>query len=354
MVKKNIKKILIGLGLVISLSSIFFIFTKSGNEILLKICNRKKVIIEVDGQLIKHITKNNIVKDILEEIDITMDSDDKINKSLDEEIDIIEEIVINRIEVKNETIDEKIPFEEINVQDYKTNLGEKRVISEGEDGEKRVEYEIIIEDGVEKERKIVNEEITKEVINYITATGSFDLNSLSVIVNKNKKISKDYVPEELVKPEVRIARTADSVLTARPIVCDNLEKMFKDAEKENIILYAVSGYRSYSYQEAIYNNSPTSNYRAQPGASEHQLGLAMDVTSDSANQELLTRFGDTKEGKWVEENAHKYGFHIRYLEGKEDITGYYYEPWHLRYLGVELATELHESGLTMEEHFGEY
>ena len=91
---------------------------------------------------------------------------------------------------------------------------------------------------------------------------------------------------------------------------------------------------------------------AKAGQSEHQTGLAMDITLKSLNYELTTSFGNTAEGKWVEKNAHNYGFIIRYPEGKEDITGYSYEPWHIRSVGVDLATKIYNSGLTYEEYLG--
>ena len=102
----------------------------------------------------------------------------------------------------------------------------------------------------------------------------------------------------------------------------------------------------------VYN--PYSGYSAPPGASEHQLGLAMDITLAKYNGTLSVNFGNTKEGAWIRENAHKYGFIVRYLQGKEEVTGYKYEPWHIRYLGVDLATELYEKGITLEEYYGEY
>ena len=80
----------------------------------------------------------------------------------------------------------------------------------------------------------------------------------------------------------------------------------------------------------------------------------MDITLAEYGGKLYVKFGQSEEGVWVKENAHKYGFIIRYLEGKEDITGYNYEPWHLRYLGINLATELYERGITLEEYYGEY
>ena len=86
--------------------------------------------------------------------------------------------------------------------------------------------------------------------------------------------------------------------------------------------------------------------------SEHQLGLAMDVTSATVGFDLLESFGATPEGQFIKDNAHKYGFIVRYPQGKTDITGYAYEPWHLRYLGVDVATAIYNSGKTMEEYYG--
>ena len=131
------------------------------------------------------------------------------------------------------------------------------------------------------------------------------------------------------------------------------KKMVDDASYDAIELYSVSPYRSYEVQKGLYewyasydgyDNADT--YSARPGHSEHQTGLAFDLNS------IDDSFADTKEGKWVAENCHKYGFIIRYPKGKEDITGYMYESWHIRYLGVDMATKVYESGKTLEEYFG--
>lgn len=129
-----------------------------------------------------------------------------------------------------------------------------------------------------------------------------------------------------------------------------LWEMIAAAKAEGIKLWMSSGYRSYYDQKYIYNNyvkrdgqEKADTYSARPGHSEHQTGLAYDLN------DLSIDFGETKEGKWVAENCHKYGFIIRYPKGKEEITGYMYEPWHIRYLGVEKATEVYESGLCLEE-----
>lgn len=129
-----------------------------------------------------------------------------------------------------------------------------------------------------------------------------------------------------------------------------LWEMIAAAKEEGIKLWMTSGYRSYYDQEYIYNGyvkrdgqEKADTYSARPGHSEHQTGLAYDLN------DLDWNFGETPEGIWVAENCYKYGFILRYPEGKEEITGYKYEPWHIRYVGVEKATEIYESGLCLEE-----
>ncbi len=132
-----------------------------------------------------------------------------------------------------------------------------------------------------------------------------------------------------------------------------LDEMQTAAAEKGIVLFVVSGFRDYDTQEAIYNNyvsydgkANADRYSARPGHSEHQTGLAFDLN------ELEESFGETREGRWLAENAHKYGFIIRYPKGKESITGYMYEPWHVRYLGKDIATKVYNSGLTLEEYLG--
>lgn len=131
--------------------------------------------------------------------------------------------------------------------------------------------------------------------------------------------------------------------------------MVSAASIEGISLYQVSGYRSYYDQQYIYNNyvardgkAEADRYSARPGHSEHQTGMAIDVNS------LYQSFENTNEGIWLNNNCYKYGFIIRYPKGKEEITGYMFEPWHIRYVGVDLATTLYNNGdwITIEEYFG--
>ena len=125
------------------------------------------------------------------------------------------------------------------------------------------------------------------------------------------------------------------------------------AEGDGINLFIVSGFRSYNTQAALYSGyvasygqSSADTLSARPGHSEHQSGLAMDVNSADSS------FEGTKEALWLANNSYKFGFIIRYPKGKESITGYMYEPWHLRYLGVATAGAVYSSGLTLEEYLG--
>lgn len=130
-------------------------------------------------------------------------------------------------------------------------------------------------------------------------------------------------------------------------------EMQEAAAEEGLDIYISSSYRSYADQERIYNRyveedgkEAADTYSARPGHSDHQTGLTFDLNS------IDDSFGLTPESDWVKVNAHKYGFIIRYPEGKQDITGYQYEPWHIRYIGIEKATEVYESGLCLEEFLG--
>ncbi len=134
--------------------------------------------------------------------------------------------------------------------------------------------------------------------------------------------------------------------------------LFSDAKAAGYALKVASGYRSFADQRYIYNGyvagsgqEAADRFSARPGHSEHQSGLAFDVNHPDSNQ-LLTSFGDSPVGQWIAENAHRYGFIIRYPADKESVTGYMYEPWHLRYVGTDLAAALRESGLCLEEYFG--
>ena len=163
-----------------------------------------------------------------------------------------------------------------------------------------------------------------------------------LVANKKYPLPQNYNPGENKE-----ARTA-------------FEQMATDAKALGFDFVAFSGFRSYEYQTTLYNNyvnrdgkEAADRYSARPGHSEHQTGLAFDIGENSQQGLwLTTEFGETPAGKWLADNAHKYGFILRYPEGKEEITGFMYESWHFRYLGVEKATDVKETGLTLEEYLG--
>ena len=172
-----------------------------------------------------------------------------------------------------------------------------------------------------------------------------------IIVNKTYAVPNNYTPED----------PYEQVTTERCNNCINKDAMeaFKlmksDAQSIGLNIYISSGYRSYSYQDKIYNNYVSvsgqinaDTYSARPGHSEHQTGTCFDLNT------IDDSFANTAEGKWINENAYIYGFIIRYPKGKETITGYQYESWHLRYVGKELAKELYQNNewKTLEEYYG--
>lgn len=178
-----------------------------------------------------------------------------------------------------------------------------------------------------------------------------------ILVNKNNKAPA--VPVTLVKPDVQPTREAVSEnIYLRPEAAAALEDLFEAAAQDGITLYATSGYRSYSTQKAIFerklermDEKQANASVAKPGYSEHQTGLAMDIEGETTKGTGLTEaFGESPEGIWTAEHCAEYGFIIRYPKGKTNITGYIYEPWHLRYVGKEAAAEITELGVTFEEY----
>lgn len=186
-----------------------------------------------------------------------------------------------------------------------------------------------------------------------------DTDGILCLVNRDLKITKHYVPADLRMPEVATRKKGmEERILMREEAAQALEKMFQAAKWEaKYTLYAASGYRSYGIQQILFNGKveavgsrdAAQKTVAPPGTSEHQLGLAMDI--QSPNQLNLNRaFGDTEEGKWVAENAQRFGFIIRYQKDWTKITGYAYEPWHIRYVGVAHAKAMHALQIPMETY----
>lgn len=171
--------------------------------------------------------------------------------------------------------------------------------------------------------------------------------ALTVVVNKKHKLPDAYVPGSLV---------ASGSVLLRAEAANALAALISTASASGHSLYVLSGYRSFATQKQVYNNyvaqdgqAAADTYSARPGYSEHQTGLAADVGNGTCN--LETCFGDTAAGKWVAANAQLYGFIVRYPQGKEAETGYQYEPWHLRYVGVDTAKAVYASGKTLDQYY---
>jgi D-alanyl-D-alanine carboxypeptidase len=185
--------------------------------------------------------------------------------------------------------------------------------------------------------------------------------SITVLVNKESSaLPETYKPADLENdPNLPFIFSGyDEKRLLRKPAAQALEKLFAAAKKDGINLAGVSGFRSYALQKSLFDSyvkqqgeTEARRYSAVPGHSEHQTGLAIDVSGSTGACAAEDCFGDTPEAKWLAQHAQEYGYIIRYPKGKEAITGYAYEPWHIRYVGVELAKEVTSKGLTLEEYF---
>lgn len=180
-----------------------------------------------------------------------------------------------------------------------------------------------------------------------------------VLTNKENLLSEDYIPPDLVK--LTCKKISSDPIQMREVAANALSDMFAAAKEDGIILYAHSGYRSYRTQKTMYsnrlkkNNGKDDGVVAYPGSSDHQTGLGIDIINKAGiGKKFTTAFAETKEGKWVAENCWNYGFVIRYQKNKEDITQIMFEPWHLRYVGVQVAQYMHENDLSLEEFTAEW
>lgn len=177
------------------------------------------------------------------------------------------------------------------------------------------------------------------------------------LVNKQHGLPASYRSQQLVTLTIPTVYTKGSERTLMAAEAAHaLARLYYDGRKQGHTLYALSAYRSYATQKSLYNywvnargTAYASMYVARPGHSEHQTGLAVDMTSKQMRMGLYASFDQTPEGKWMIQNAHRYGYIVRYPKGKEKITGYNYEPWHLRYVGVKEATTMKQHNWTFED-----
>jgi zinc D-Ala-D-Ala carboxypeptidase len=183
--------------------------------------------------------------------------------------------------------------------------------------------------------------------------------SIPVLVNKTNKLPDNYKPNDLVYTTIPFIFSGKSdKRKMRKEASSAISNLFAGAKKQGINLLGVSAYRSHITQTALFNAyvkkdgyAKARTYSALPGTSEHETGLSIDVTGGNGKCAAQDCFGNTSEAKWLQNHAGEYGFIIRYPKGKEVITGYKYEPWHLRYVGKSISTEIMNNNSTLEEYY---
>lgn len=220
------------------------------------------------------------------------------------------------------------------------------------------EYEDAYKEYREKNKDLSIEKVITNVniglnYDYYTHTkATKDLNTNTILVNKYNYLTEDYVPENLQTVDKKYSsKTLQLVDYAK----ETFEELSEAASKENYTVLAMSSYRSYQYQYNLYNRYVSTDgveaadtYSARPGYSEHQTGLAVDVYN---GKEDFTNFEKTKEYNWMQDNAYKFGFILRFPKDKVLETGYQYESWHYRYVGKEIAKYIHDNNLCFEEYY---
>ncbi len=294
------------------------------------------------GKYVGYITfRNKKIKlnlKVIDDIKPTIEGVKDITIYVNEEIDFLKNVIVK----DNSHDDVKI---EVNGDYDKSKVGEYQLsyVATDKSGNEEIKYfKLNVE-----EKKNLNENINvNENVSVGVTSNGYTIRKINglyyindiLIVNKTYSLSSSYNPNGLLT-----------------IFMDSFYRMQKDAINEGINFSIVSGFRSYYRQATIYNNyvnrdgkNIADTYSARAGHSEHQSGLAADV--NSLNQDFI----NTIEGQWLNNNCYKYGFIIRYPNGKESVTGYMYEPWHIRYVGNSLASKLYNGGdwITLEEYFG--
>lgn len=187
---------------------------------------------------------------------------------------------------------------------------------------------------------------------YTNVKESNMLNKTTILVNKYIRLPSDYVPNNLESISLDCAISGMKLVK---VAKEAFEKMCYAAKQDGYTIRSMSSYRSYRDQEILYNNyvkkdgvTKADTYSARAGHSEHQTGLTTDIDNVKT---AYTSFEKTKEFIWMTNNAYKYGFILRYPKDKSDITGYQYESWHYRYVGVDIATYIKEHNITYDEYY---
>ena len=222
-------------------------------------------------------------------------------------------------------------------------------------GKKTVHYKVTDQAGNQSQKDLIVDvvEYVGDLINPITAKADIVENpdDVTVLVNKLHEIPKGWKPDDLedvIDCHQQLRHEANEAYT----------KFYQAAKAKGIAIYTISGYREPETQQLYWDNSVkvfgeehAIQYNAYPRRSEHELGLCVDISYTTEGDRLSEKVADSALGKFIESDAYKYGFILRYPQDKVRITSYSYEPWHIRYVGVDLATKLHNENITLEEYY---
>jgi D-alanyl-D-alanine carboxypeptidase len=183
-----------------------------------------------------------------------------------------------------------------------------------------------------------------------------------ILVNKEHELPSDYEPKDLTRIKAFAPGRDDSARYMRKEAANQLNAMLAEVKAQGYEVVITTAYRAYWLQKAIFDSNvakkgsveAANKTSAKPGQSEHQTGLATDLTTPGLDYQISDNFGETKGGIWITEHAKDYGFILRYPKGREDVTGYTYEPWHIRYVGIDAALYIDKNNLTLEEFLIDY
>ena len=217
-------------------------------------------------------------------------------------------------------------------------------------GKKTVHYKVTDQAGNQSQKDLIVDvvEYVGDLINPITAKADIVENpdDVTVLVNKLHEIPKGWKPDDLedvIDCHQQLRHEANEAYT----------KFYQAAKAKGIAIYTISGYRELYWDNSVkvFGEEHAIQYNAYPRRSEHELGLSVDISYTTEGDRLSEKVADSALGKFIESDAYKYGFILRYPQDKVRITGYGYEPWHIRYVGVDLATKLHNENITLEEYY---
>lgn len=201
---------------------------------------------------------------------------------------------------------------------------------------------------------IINVEADQDWYDNVKETKIDSNNELLILVNKVYHLNESYAPTDIVNTGLLYSYEGNKIKSE---VYQAFINMYNAAKSENLSLIINSSYRTYATQKKLYDErvvtygvKEADEYAARPGHSEHETGLALDIWAYNTDLD----FEETEEFRWMQEHAHEYGFILRYPKGSEHLTGYSYESWHYRYLGIEMATKVKEEGITYDEYYAYY